>query len=129
MNRGRYRWLFRLAALLVAGLAFLLWAARGRSQDLLAVENRSGQPIALLEITVAGQTSTFRDVPAGADVTAALGGKSDDPFVVEGRLADGTMVRGRFAHVADALGGGRTGLVVLPGGQILFRQAGKTSPD
>jgi hypothetical protein len=122
MNRGRYRWLVRLTALLVAGLAFLLWATRG-PQNLLTVENRSGQPVARLEVTLAGETSTFRDVAAGAEVTAPFPHPGDQPFAVEGRLADGTMIRGHFGSV-----GGRVRLTVLPGGQILFRQGGKTSP-
>src|SRR5436309_2110260 len=62
MMHGRNRWLLRLAILLVAGLAFLVWFRRERSQDLLVIENRSKQPIALLRVTIAGQTSTFQDV-------------------------------------------------------------------
>lgn len=126
--RGRYRWPLRLAVLVIAGLALLGWAYAERSRNVLTVENRSGQTISLLHITAAGQTSEFRDVASGAEVTASFRIKGDDHFAVEGRLADGTLIRGQFRSVTSGMSGERAHLVVLPGGQIVFRPGGKTSP-
>jgi hypothetical protein len=111
MNQGRSRWWFRLAVVLVVGLGLLVWAWQ-RSQNHLIVENRSGQPIASLRITVGGESTAFRDVAVGAAVTSPFLVKSEDHFVVEGQLADGTMIRGSGAA------GERARLVVGPGGQI-----------
>ena len=119
---ARSRWLFRLAVVLVGGLALLAWASRERALNPLTVENRSGQPIPLLKITVGGETSTFKDVPPGAKVTTPFQIKGAEPFGVEGRLADGTLIRGHGKS------GEQVGLlVILPGGQTLFRQGEKTS--
>jgi hypothetical protein len=121
MNRGRYRWLLRLAAVLVAGLAFLL-SATGQRSNVLTVENRSGQRIALLRVTITGKTSSWNDVPPGAEVSTLFRIKSDDHFAVEGRLEDGTMIRGQFGYVTTDMSGERARLIVLPGGEIKFHQ-------
>jgi hypothetical protein len=98
----------------------LLWVNYGRPRDRLTVANRSGQAITLLQVRVGGETHAFRDVAAGADVAAPLGG-GDERVAGEGQLADGTRVRGQFANAAAVL-------VVLPGGQIELRPAGKLTP-
>ncbi len=121
MNPGRKRWLLRLAIVIVAGLVALLWFSGQRTRD-LAVENRSGQSIASLQVTVAGQTSTFRDVADGARVTAAYQAREDDAFRMDGRLADGTRIR------ASGLLGERTQFLVLPGGQIAPKKANPNAP-
>ena len=121
ITRGPYRWPIRLAALLVLGLALFLWYNRERSQNRLSFENRSGQPIPLLRVTVAGQTSTFRDVPAGGERFAPLGADGER-FAVEGRLADGTMIRMQGVPPPGHA------LVILPGGDVVPRPSGKTSP-
>ena len=125
MKQGRYRWLIRLAVLLVAGLAFAFWMLRGRSQNLLLVENKSGQRIALLTLTFAGQTRSFEDMAEGAEVSVPLPVKGDEPLLVEGRLAGGTMIRGRIGRIDGA--GERYRLIILPGGNIAFRPPGKPS--
>jgi hypothetical protein len=127
MNRGRVRWLLRLAALLVAGLAVLLWAT-GRRSSLLTVENRSGQSIAFLRITIAGETKSFNDVPSGTEVTAPFQVRSDDRFTLEGRLEDGTMVRGHFGYVLQGLTRESVHFLVLPGGEIKFHQGDRPPP-
>jgi hypothetical protein len=119
MKQGRYRWLIRLAILLVAGLGFAFWMLRGRSQNLLLVENRSGQRIALLTLTFAGQTRSFEDMAVGAEVTVPLPVKEEERLVVEGRLANGTLIRGRLGRISGA--GERYRLIILPGGDIAFR--------
>jgi len=116
MKRGRKWWLLRVAAPLVAGLALFLWAMQERSQNLVTVENRSGQTIALLQVDRAGETSTFKDVMTGAEVRAAS--KTRSAFTVAGKLADGTLIKGRFGEM-----GPRAELVVLPGGQITIRKS------
>src|SRR5690242_13930277 len=95
---GRHRWLIRLAVVLVVGLAASLWVVtQGSSGGALVVENRSGQPLAALQVSVGGQTRTFRDVADGGEVSAAFDGGG--AFEVEGRLADGTRLKGRFPAV------------------------------
>jgi hypothetical protein len=118
MSRNRNRWLFRLAILLVAGVIFFLWVVQGQSQQ-LTVENQSGQRIARLQITIAGQTHTFRDVKAGEKVSASFRFKSDDHFQIEGELADKTTIRSSGAI------GDRVLLVVQRGGELQFRPSGK----
>jgi hypothetical protein len=120
LNQGPYRWLPRLAILLLAGLAWVLWANRQQTPNALTLENRSGQPVAVLRVTIGGQTQTFKDVRMGGSVSAPLGGQGNEHFTVEGQLADGTMIRGQFPAT------GPTTLVILPGGQITVRPSGKT---
>jgi hypothetical protein len=107
---------------LVLGVALFVWFVWGRSPDRLTVENRSGLPVTVLRVTVAGQTYTFRDVASGSDATAPLTIKGGERFAAEGKLADGTMIR---------IGGVTTEgahLLVLPGGEVQFRPPPKRSP-
>jgi hypothetical protein len=122
MDRGRSRWLFRLGAPLAIGVAVLAWLAVRGSEVVLTVENHSGQALPSLDITAGGRTTPLRDVAAGAEASAPVpgGGHLD----VEGRLADGTRIRGRFSQ-PDGSSGGRARLVILPGGQMQFRQGDK----
>jgi hypothetical protein len=119
IRKGGSRWQVRLALLLVVGIILFVWFTREHAQNRLTVENRSGQPIALLEVTITGQTTTFRDVASGADALVPLSNEGGQHFVVSGQLADGTRIRGQGTAAEHA------SLVVLPGGQIMVRQAGK----
>ena len=58
---------------------------------------------------------------AGAEASAAIPGGH---FDAEGRLADGTRIRGRFGQ-AGGPSGGRARLVILPGGQMQYRPGDK----
>jgi hypothetical protein len=120
MNPGRSRWLFRIAILVVLGLAFLLWYSRQQGQNALIVENRSGQAVARLDVTVGGATNTLRDLANGADAPAGLRASGDERFAVKGELKDGTRISGRGTL------GERATITILPGGQIQIRQAGKS---
>lgn len=117
-----------LVLLLVVGVAGLLWAARGRLQNRLTVENRSGQAIALLRVTTGGETAVFRDLPDGAAATAPFRIQTDDHFAVEGRLEDGTGLGGNFGYVTNGMSGQRARFVVLPGGKIRFDQSNRIGP-
>jgi hypothetical protein len=121
MIRGRYRWPIRIAILLIAGLALLLWAIAERSRNRLAIENRSGQPITSLRVTVAGKTQTFEDVRVGTEVTVPLALKPGDRFSFEGTLADGSRIR------MSGVAGEQSRFVALPGGQIIPRPSGKAA--
>jgi hypothetical protein len=118
------RWPLRVAVVLVAGLALLFWNLRQRSQDFLTIQNQSGQPVARLRVTAAGEPKTFHDVAAGSGVAVPLGA-GDDGLTVEGELADGTLIRGQFGRSAVGSAGGRAGLVIVPGGHLEFRTQGK----
>jgi hypothetical protein len=111
-----------VAVVLVAGVAVLVWAIGRRSPDVVIVENRSGQRVERLQVTLGGKESTFGDIAVGAQVAAPIGPQGGDRFGVEGRLADGTMIRGH-----GTAGRGST-FVVLPGGQLQIRPPGNTPP-
>jgi hypothetical protein len=119
MNRGRLRWLLRLSILPVIALGLLVWGLGMWSQKVIAFENRSGKPIAVLEVTIAGETRTFRNVRERAEVTAPLKGKGDVAVVMTGELSDGTLLRGKFGSLAPFMSGGRASFLVLPGGAII----------
>jgi hypothetical protein len=114
MIRIQRRWLIRLAIPLVAVLAVLVWAI-DRSRNVVALENRSGQAIPLLEVTRGGETKHFHDVPPGAEVSAKT--RERGPFTVDGRLANGTLIRARFGDVEA-----RVELTILPDGQLTWRK-------
>src|SRR5262245_42267741 len=95
-----------LAVLIIAAvLVSVLWVLRDRFQNRLTVESRSGQRLAVLEVTITRETAVFRDVPVGAEVTATFRIGSDDHFVVNGQLADGTAMTGEFGYVTNGMAG------------------------
>jgi hypothetical protein len=120
MSRDRTRWLIRLGLIAVLGLAMLLWANRGRAPEGLAIENRSGQVIARLKVTAAGQVHTFDAVAMASEVSVPLAPGREDLVALEGQLADGSLVRWR-GQAADGVR-----LIILPGGDIVVRQAAKS---
>ena len=119
IRQSRYRWVFRLAVVLVAGIGLLAWAAWGQGRGALAIENQSGVPVALLKVTVGGQTTTFHDLRPGARVAAPVGPDDSNHYAVEVRLADGTIIHGG-GEVPEG-----SSLVVLPGGRTTFRKAAR----
>jgi hypothetical protein len=119
MKPGRNRWLLRVAIPLLVGLAVLVWALGTRGQHGLVVENRAGQPLARLEVTVGEQTKIIRDMPAGADVAVPISTKGASPVHVQAQLADGTLFRGQFREIPEG-----TRVVVLSRG-IELRLPGK----
>ncbi len=117
MIRLQRRWLLRLAIPVVAALGILVWAM-GRTGNVVTIENVSGQSIPLLQITRGGETKSFKDVPPGKSVAAMT--TVSGAFSVDGKLADGTLLRSRFGE-AEA----RVDLVLLPGGQLTYRKRGE----
>jgi len=120
---------------LVLLLAGLLWAGWERFQtgwerfqNRLFVENRSGQPITMLKITVGGETSVFQEVLDGAKSSASFRIASDDHFAVNGLLADGTKVSGELGYVTNGMSGERAFFVIHPEGKIEFRQSNQVTP-
>ncbi len=124
MPQARPRWLVRLVVLLVLGLILIVWATRREAEPAITVENQSGQPIAELHVRQGGEGNDFRDLAPGARVTIPLRHGQSNPLTVEGQLADGTLIRGRFGSAA----GDGAALTVLPRGEIQFRPSGKSSP-
>jgi hypothetical protein len=114
MIRIQRRWLLRVAIPLVGALALIVWAI-GRSGNVVTLENRSGQSIPLLQVVRGGETKTFQNVPPGAEVSATTGERG--PFTVDGRLANGTLIRARFGDVKA-----RAELTILPDGQLRLRK-------
>lgn len=109
-SQGRSRWFLRLGVVLAASVGFLAWSLMGRSEPLM-IENRSGQTISFLEVTVGGEKSSYQYLATGATVTAPMKVKSTDSFAVEGRV-EKALIK---AH--GVLGENRH-LIVLPHGQL-----------
>jgi hypothetical protein len=116
MNLRRNRWLPRVGLVLIVGLGLLIWVLHQRAQRQLTVENRSGQPITELRVTVGGETTTFHNVATGKDVGTPLHSFGGQTFSLEGQLADGTLLKSK-GTVEDEMR-----CVVLPGGAIEFRK-------
>jgi hypothetical protein len=111
MKSGRSRWLLRLGVVLIVGLLALLWAVTHRDRT-LTIENRASQPIASLHVTIAGQTSHYRNVAPGATIEVDGNDSPDEFFTVEGELAGGTQIRfrGKLKERAEFL--------LLPNGEL-----------
>jgi hypothetical protein len=111
MDRSRYRWVLRLAIVLVLGLIALLWTLSQRGRT-LSIENHAEQPITTLQITLGGDTFTFKDVASRAEVTATSKGHGEVSWSVEGKLANGSLIRGN-GKIKDSLQ-----LLLLPDGNL-----------
>jgi hypothetical protein len=105
----------RLAAVLVAALAAALWYSRQRSGEGLTVENRSGAVIDVLEVTLAGRKTTYKNVRTGDAVTAAAGAEGDQRFEVKVEFPGGAR------STASGLIEAGAHFVVIPGGDIIRR--------
>jgi hypothetical protein len=123
MNKNRRRWLLRLSILPLAGIAFLLWWSYHERTRSVTVENRSGKGIAQLQVTAAGQTSTYAQLHDGGAVTAPCGGDGDH-FDVEGRFDDGAVFKGQGQFPESSPGQG-TALVIGPGGGVAPRKSSR----
>jgi hypothetical protein len=119
VNNGRSRWLIRLGIVLLLALAALLWAIATRRPS-LEIENRSEQSIAVLRVTIAGQTRTFENVSSGAQVAMPCPSRGEEVFRIEGKLADGTRIRAN-GRIADDLHP-----LLLPGGELQPRRKGSS---
>jgi hypothetical protein len=115
--RRRPRWLVRLAVVLLVALAALFWTIVMQRAS-LEIENRSEQSIAELHVTIAGQTSDYQNVPAGASVSVPSPVRGEAAVRVTGKLANDTRIffQGRMS---DSLH-----FILLPGGQLEPRRKG-----
>jgi hypothetical protein len=81
--------------LVAGGLTAGLRIARNR----LVVENRSGQPIIRLEISMRSvPVATFRNLPDGAEGSATFRIVGDNSFDLIGAMAYGTRVGDNFGY-------------------------------
>ncbi|SIO60691.1 hypothetical protein SAMN05444166_6488 [Singulisphaera sp. GP187] len=109
----------------IAGLALVFGGVTcgfRRAENRLVVENRSGQSLDLLDISLsrAGHIVTIKSLPDGGAETAPFWIKGDDGFVLNGSLADGTKVVGNFGYVTNGDYAERLRFVVRPGGRVEF---------
>ena len=105
--------------LVAGGLTAGLRIARNR----LVVENRSGQPIIRLEISMRSvPVATFRNLPDGAEGSATFRIVGDNSFDVIGALADGTRLGGNFGYFTTGSYGEHHRFIIRRGGQIDFNQ-------
>ena len=103
--------------LMAGGLTAGLRTARNR----LVVENRSGQPIVLLEISMRSVPfATFRNLPDGAEGWATFRIVGDNSFDLIGALADGTRVGGNYGYFTTGSYGEHPHLIIRRGGRIDF---------
>jgi hypothetical protein len=118
MDRRRYRWVLRLAIVLVAGLGVYIYILWQNEQNRVAIENRSGQPIAELEMTAGGKNTTLDNIPPRAVVPIPDGVTGTQPLRVKVLLKDGSR--------ATWFGIPKEGehLYVLPGGHIEMHRPG-----
>jgi hypothetical protein len=121
MNPARKRTLIRLGIVLIAGLAVLVWTITHRSRS-VTIENHSGQKVDRLDITLSGETNTFRNIANGGQATGTFKTGGDDLFTVEGRLADDTRIR--FSGKA----GEDLHFFILPGGAMVPKPRKNSSP-
>jgi len=105
--------------LVAGGITAALRAARNR----LVVENRSGQPIVRLEVSMRSvPVATFRNIPDSGEGSATFRVVGDNSFDLSGALADGTRLGGNFGYVTTGDYGERCRFIIRRGGQIDFTQ-------
>jgi hypothetical protein len=121
MNPARKRTLIRLGIVLIAGLAVLGWTFTHRSRN-VTIENHSGQKVDRLDVTLAGETNTFRDIANGKQATGTFKVGGDDRFTVKGRLADDTLISFQGKAGEDLH------FFILPGGVMELKRRKNSSP-
>jgi len=127
MRQPHVRFTMRRMMLAIAGAAFVcggVVCVVRVLENRLVVENKSGQPIAWLKIRMAnaGPIATFKELPDGGVETSSFTIRGDDSFVVDGILADGTKLGGRFGYVTNGEYREHPRFVVRRGGKIDFTQ-------
>jgi hypothetical protein len=106
-------------SLVAGGIITGLRAARNR----LVVENRSGQPVVRLEVSMRSvPVATFRNLPDGARGSAIFRVVGDKSFDLSGSLADGTRLGGNFGYFTTGGYGDHPRFIIRSGGQIDFTQ-------
>jgi hypothetical protein len=105
--------------LVAGGITAGLRIARNR----LVVENRSGQPVVRLEVSMRSvPVATFRNLPDGAQGSATFRVAGDNSFDLCGAFADGTRVGGNFGYFTTGGYGEHPRFIIQRGGQIDFTQ-------
>jgi hypothetical protein len=98
------------------------WTAIYCLRNRLVVENRSGQTISSLEISIGGSSIHFDEIAAGADAGAPFWFESDDHFVIKGRMADGKAIDRHLGYVTNGLPPQRARFTIRPTGEVDFEQ-------
>jgi hypothetical protein len=112
LRRIPRRRLVRLAVQLAAGSGLLAWTTWRQMQTGLIVENRSGQPVAQLQVSVGNATASVPVVPGGEETTLPAAFRGGGAFTLEGRLADGTRIKAAGRAEANSR------FIILPGGEV-----------
>jgi hypothetical protein len=106
-------------SLVAGGIITGLRAAR----NCLVVENRSGQPIVRLEVSMRSvPVATFHNLPDGAEGSATFRVVGDNSFDLSGALADGTRLGGNFGYFTTGSYGDHPRFIIRSGEQIDFTQ-------
>jgi len=115
MFRGRYRWLMRLALVLLIGALGWMWAEREKAKHRLVVANRCGQTIGKLDIKVGDKSASYQDLSNGSDATVPFSVEPGERYDIRAEFSHGGI-----DHAQGVLGEEHT-FIVQPGGQIVLQ--------
>lgn len=104
--------------LLVAGvLCVSVYAVLMRLQDRFIVENRTGQTVAWLKVSLYEQKWSFQNIAPGGQAWAAYN-VVEMPFEVIGRLDNSQVVKGEGGYLGAGIAGHRDRIILLPDGKV-----------
>lgn len=90
-------------------------------ENRMTVENRSGQVISAVTVSLRDAKSRFENIATDAKVSASFKILGDDHFVIEGRLMDGTVFTGKYGYVTRGMQGEQIFFTVRPLGAIEYK--------
>jgi hypothetical protein len=119
--RFSLRGLFVSVAIIGAVVGLLQIALNGLANS-VTIQNQSGQDIEWLSVSIGSFVVFWHDVPDGQQRLANFSASGDHHFLIEGRLADGTLFQDAQGYVTGGMYGVRANIAVQPRGSIDFWQ-------
>lgn len=109
-----------ISSLIVSAVVVLMVVRHWGHQ--IIVENRAGQRIERLTVTVCGQPIRFQQIPPDEEVSSVFAITTDGSFAVRGQLADGTEISSHHGYVTSGMSNQSVYFRVLADGSIQFEQ-------
>lgn len=109
-----------IVGLILGGIA---WYLRG-DEHYFIIENRSGEPIAQLQVSTHSSRANFVNIADGKWVRSRFRAFGHPEFYVAGNLADGTKLRAGFGYVKAMTTHSHPIFTFRPGGTIEFGMEG-----